>query len=374
MKITHEWSSGECRDRLAMLITCKGQIRALQRLMQGHQRVRDAVRTHGIEPKFHDALGSSQVIKQVQHQLALADSIGARWLCPEDAGFPTALTDSVLICMRGVLPHGPAISVVGTRKPDAYGRTVANALGCALGESSVCVVSGAAAGVDAITQQAALSVGGTTVAVLGTGLLARRHAEVVEMLDRAVQTGGGVISEYLMQAGGAKWTFLERNRLIAELSLATIVVQAPVRSGALNTARHAVQRCKPVYAVPGDIIHPLSGGTNALLADGSARLFSHPRDVADLCKRPELHECVWPARCRDDHPGVVSDGGSQVVLGDRARVLRALKKSPGLRYDELVLKVDKTADSISEVLLELEMLGQVRRCEGDGYRVSEGGM
>lgn len=171
----------------------------------------------------------------------------------------------------------PCVAVVGTRRPTPYGERTARALAAALARAGVCVVSGMAYGIDGAAHRAALEAGGRTAAVLGAGVdtpYPRSH----RALHRDIAECGVVVSEFPPGAPAFPGCFPRRNRIIAGLAAATIVVEAGERSGALITAGCALEAGRPVAAVPGQIDSPQSAGTNQLLRDG-AHVIAAPEDA-----------------------------------------------------------------------------------------------
>ena len=167
----------------------------------------------------------------------------------------------------------PLVSIVGTRDATAYGLRTARALASSLARAGVGVVSGMARGIDAAVHRAALDAGGVTVAVLGTGVdvpYPVGHAE----LHRLISDRGLVLSESGSGTTAHQGSFPKRNRIIAALGLATIVVEAGHKSGALNTAKHALELGRTLAAVPGSIDSPQSAGANHLLRDGAVVIAS----------------------------------------------------------------------------------------------------
>lgn len=176
----------------------------------------------------------------------------------------------------GTLPleRRPSVAIVGSRKPTPYGREVTIALASELARRGVVIISGLALGVDAITHQAALDAGGTTIAVQANGLHKLTPSSNRLLGERIVKQGGAVISEYETGIEARAHQFLERNRIVSGLSDAVIVTEAASRSGTLNTAGHALAQGKYVFAVPGNITSPMSAGCNLLLARGAAPALS----------------------------------------------------------------------------------------------------
>ncbi len=165
----------------------------------------------------------------------------------------------------------PAVAIVGARASSGYGASIARSLGRELAAAGLVVVSGLARGIDAEAHRGALEAGGTTIAVLGCGIdrdYPAAHAE----LARRVADSGLIVSEYAPGVEPAPWRFPARNRIVAGLCAATVVVEARERSGALITADLALEEGREVFAVPGEITSALSAGTNALLKMGCAPL------------------------------------------------------------------------------------------------------
>ena len=163
----------------------------------------------------------------------------------------------------------PAVAVVGARACSGYGRTVARELATEAARAGAVVVSGLARGIDGEAHRGALAAGGATIAVLGCGIDRDYPAAHAELARAIVDTDGLLVSEYEPGIEPAPWRFPARNRIIAGLALATIVVEARERSGALITADFALEDGREVLAVPGEITSALSSGTNALLRQGA---------------------------------------------------------------------------------------------------------
>ena len=200
---------------------------------------------------------------------------GIRILTPNSEEYPSCLFEiaqppAVLYC-RGRLPvfkGVPMIGVVGKREIDAYGGSTAYKLSFELAAAGAVIVSGLALGVDGIAAAAALDAGGSTVAVLGSGIDIA-YPYVHKTLYSEVAEFGTVLSEYPPGTPPHGWHFPQRNRIISALSEAVLVVQADERSGAMITARHALLQGKSLFAVPGNIDNPLSAGCNLLLRGGA---------------------------------------------------------------------------------------------------------
>ena len=172
------------------------------------------------------------------------------------------------------------ISMVGTRKASRYGLRIAHVLSEVLAKSGVTIVSGGALGVDSASHIGALKAGGTTIAVLGCGFGTDYLKENAPMRAAIAKSGGAVVSEFLPFSPASRTTFPVRNRIIAALSIGTVVVEAGERSGSLITARCAIEQGKDVFAVPGDLISTAYTGANKLIKEGAKPVFS-PMDVLE---------------------------------------------------------------------------------------------
>ncbi len=267
---------------------------------------------------------------------------GIRWLARSDPAFPASL-GSIFdppagLFLRGEAPPDlldrPAVAVVGARACSSYGSHVARTFARELAAAGVVVVSGMARGVDGEAHRGALEAGGATVAVLGCGVdrdYPAAHAE----LARRIAATGLVVSEYPPGVEPAPWRFPARNRIVAGLTQATVVVEARERSGALITADLALEEGREVFTVPGEITSALSSGTNALLRLGATAATSS----ADVLEPFGLS------------PPEASPPG---VSPAAARVLERLREGPG-SADELVRALGLGAAAVAAALAELEL-------------------
>jgi DNA processing protein len=238
----------------------------------------------------------------------------------------------------------PAVAVVGARSCSAYGAEVARTLGRELAAAGVVVVSGLARGIDGEAHRGALDAQGPTVAVLGCGIdrdYPRSHAD----LARRIAEAGLMVSEYPPGVEPAPWRFPARNRVIAGLSLATVVVEARERSGALITADFALELGREVFAVPGEITAARSVGTNNLLRQGAAPLLG----VADVL------EALGIERAPPPPPTPVSPAAEAV--------LRVLADEPS-GADEVARASGRASAEVAAVLVELELAGLVSEADG----------
>jgi DNA processing protein len=239
----------------------------------------------------------------------------------------------------------PAVAIVGARACSPYGKQVARMLGRELAAAGVLVVSGLARGVDCEAHRGALEANGHTVAVLGCGI-DRDYPAVHAPLAHTIAERCLLVSEYEPSVEPAPWRFPARNRIIAGLCAATVVVEARERSGALITADFALEEGREVFAVPGEITSRLSEGTNALLRLGATPLTA----AADVL---EALGIAPPEASPPDVGGVA------------ARLLEQLPSS----VDELVRATNLDTSQVAAALAELELAGLA--AENDGiYRAS----
>lgn len=236
-----------------------------------------------------------------------------------------------------------AVAVVGARSCSSYGRSVARSLGRELAAAGLVVVSGMARGIDGEAHRGALEAGGATVAVLGCGIdrdYPAAHAE----LARRISERGLLVSEYEPGVEPAPWRFPARNRIIAGLCRATVLVEARERSGALITADFALEEGREVLAVPGEITSSLSAGTNALLRLGATPV-TRAEDVLELYD-------LAPARAR------------RPELAPTSRALLERLREGALTGDELLRASGLDAQQASAALLELELARAVHLEDG----------
>jgi len=276
---------------------------------------------------------------------------GWRWLVPGEPGFPdglAALSDPPLgVFVRGRLPGGPAAAVVGSRRATAYGRRVARWLGEELAAAGIAVVSGMARGVDAAAHEGALAAGGPTVAVWGTGPDRVYPPEHARLAGR-IAACGALLTEFPPGTPPRPHHFPQRNRLIAGLAAAVVVVEAGRRSGALVTARLALEEGRDVWAVPGSLFADASVGPNALLRAG-ARPLVLPADLVE-----ELVGSTPPPGAGAAPP---ADPVLSAVPADAAAAAEEVARAAGLPVERAVAE-----------LVRPEIEGRVERLPDGRYQ------
>ncbi len=199
-------------------------------------------------------------------------TLGHRLIKKTSAEYPVGLgdlEDPPSLFVEGKVGEMPGVAVVGTRRCTRYGIDLAEAFGVAIARSGWTTVSGLARGIDAAAHRGCLRDGGHAVAVLGSGIDVCYPEENRPILDEILAEGGAVVSEYPPGTPPDRWRFPARNRIIAAMSSAVVVVEAAKTGGALITARLAAEIGRPVFVVPGDVDRPASEGCNLLIRDGA---------------------------------------------------------------------------------------------------------
>lgn len=288
--------------------------------------------------------------RRAEEERARAASLGARLLTLADGDYPKPLLELPLpppvLSVCGALPPGPAVTIVGSRRSELYGLEVARAFARQLAAAGAVVVSGFAQGVDAAAHRGALEAeNGSTVAVLGCGL-GVDYPRGQRRLAQAIAERGAVVSEFPVGTPPARWQFPVRNRILAALAQATVIVRAAPRSGSLVTARFALELGRDIFAVPGRIFEEGSLGPNTLIRDG-AFLLQHPSEILERLDPPLAH-----------HPEVGME---------EDEVLSALTPAEPRSVEELSHLVGWSIDRLLARLLELELEGRVRHQPGSGY-------
>ena len=278
--------------------------------------------------------------------------------------YPSDLLDLELpppvLFVRGRLPDCPALAIVGSRRADPYALEAARLFARELARCGLAIVSGLARGVDAAAHRGALEAeAGSTVAVQACGI-DRTYPAAHARLASDISSHGVVLTEFPIGAAPMPRNFPIRNRLIAALSLGTLVVQAARRSGTLITARLALELGREVYALPGPIFLDRAKGANELLRDG-AIVTLEPRDILESL----------PLAIRDrlqTSPGGITTGPP--VEGFPAKVLGRLSGRAAMAPDELSRELCAPVDTVLAALLELELAGHIRRYPGPLFHLS----
>lgn len=277
-----------------------------------------------------------------------------------DTDYPESLREipdaPVVLYIQGKITaeNHLAIAFVGSRKASLYGMSVASQFSTRLAEMGVTIVSGLARGIDSAAHRGCLKAGGETLAVLGCGLSHIYPPENRDLFEQ-ISRQGAVISEFPMDAPVMPFNFPKRNRIISGLSLGVVVVEAAVKSGALITADFALEQGREVYAVPGKIDNPNSGGVHHLIKQG-ARLITCFEDILEDLKIPfSLH--------LKDNTITKHDSSDHAFNEQERIVLKHIQDTP-VHIDELVGLCGSSISDTASTLFQLELKKAVKQLPG----------
>jgi DNA processing protein len=309
----------------------------------------------GVMPETIERLAAQTAAADPEEELRLAERAGLSVFTTLEEGYPellkTIYDPPLVLYVRGELKPLPAAALVGTRKATAYGLRTAARLARELAASGAAVVSGLARGIDTAAHQAAVDAGGITWAALGTGLNVVYPAENRRLADRIVETGGALLSEFPLDKGPVQANFPRRNRVISGLSLATVVVEGGFESGALITARFALDQGREVLAVPGPVDSPVSRGPNFYIKNGA-----YPAETGE-----DILACFPAERLFGLKPGAApgrSPAGAALkgLSPDALEAYQAIAaEEDGLNADELTLSLGWPVQRAAAALFELEI-------------------
>jgi DNA processing protein len=263
---------------------------------------------HGIGRSTADAVARSRDAAAVEEEIQAAGEYGVRIVCRADPGYPPGLKQipdaPIVLHMKGEYRETDAVAlaIVGTRRCSIYASEQARRFGELLSGAGFTIVSGLARGVDAFAHHGAVDTGGRSIAVLGNGLTEIYPPENLALAEKLLQNGVWV-SELPMKAAVRRENFPSRNRIIAGMTLGTLVIEAPQRSGALITARLASDYNREVFAIPGRLQEPAAEGTNVLIRDGIGKLVTCLEDILD-----ELGEVGKKMRIEEGNEADVAAG------------------------------------------------------------------
>ena len=261
-----------------------------------------------------------------------------------------------LLFVRGQLIHRDdlAVAIVGTRHATTYGLKQAERFGYALARAGITVVSGLARGIDAAAHEGAINAGGRTIAVLGSGL-AQIYPSEHKTLAANVAANGAVISEFRPGAKPRSGMFPQRNRLISGLSLGTLVIEAPDRSGALITARLAGEQNRDVFALSGNVTSRASRGCNQLIRDGATLV----QTVDDILE--QLGPMAEPVSTDD---GQLIRNAAELQLNQLERKVLAAIEESSTSLDQVIANSGVPAHRVIATISVLEIRRLVRRLSG----------
>lgn len=329
------------------------------------QASQDALlRVHGIGLETADAIACWESTVDLSGELRRITQFGCSILTQDDAEYPSNLREiydpPIVLYVKGRLQpqdnHG--IALVGSRQTTSYGLETARRLGYQLGYLGVTMVSGGARGIDTAAHQGTLQAKGRTVCVLGTGLNLVFPPENAELFERIAERGA-VLTQFPFNRPADKQSFPIRNRIVAGMTLGTVVVEANLASGALITAKFATDYGRQVFAVPGRVDSPRSKGCHDLIKKG-AKLCEGPEDILSE------FEYLFPPVNRRPSPAETGTTPELFLPENEQKVIAALIE-PERSVDEIIRTSGLAASTVSVALLSLEMKRLVLRQPGPLY-------
>jgi len=312
----------------------------------------------GVDRRASQQLHQTRLELDLEAALEQVYAAGVHILTWESSGYPSYLKETAnppaVLYVRGkIIPDDDwAVAVVGTRRLTAYGRQVARELVRGLVRNRVTVISGLARGIDTVAHKEALDSGGRTLAVLGCGADIVYPAENRGLAQRIVSGQGALVTDYPLGTLPEAKNFPARNRIISGMSLGVVVVEAGERSGALITAKFALEQDREVFAIPGNINSPASKGPNRLIQQG-AKLVRHVDDVLE-----ELNLTMVP-----EHSAM------QMIMPEtteEAALLGHLSHEP-LHIDDLTRLTELSSGTVSSTLSLMELKGMVQQVGGMSF-------
>lgn len=287
-----------------------------------------------------------------ERELGLLAQYGVQAITWHDPAYPAGLREVYdrppVLYVRGTLTPADdwAVAVVGTRRVTVYGRQVAEEMARGLAANSVTVVSGLARGVDAVAHRAALEAGGRTIGVLACGLDMVYPPEHKRLAEQMIERGA-IVSDYAIGTQPRAEFFPRRNRILSGLSLGVLVVEGDLKSGALITARQALEQNREVFAVPGSIYSPNSRGTNKLIQDGEAKA---TLEVQDVLAELNLSMAAHQIEMTELVPADATETALMKLLGAEPAHIDEIRRESGLPIA-----------TVTSALAMLELKGMVRQ-------------
>ncbi|MGH9344942.1 MAG: DNA-processing protein DprA, partial [Terriglobia bacterium] len=326
----------------------------------------------GLSSRIAQDLFAQKGLEEADKEIQAAATLGVEIVTPSAGDYPPLLWQipdpPLAVYVQGdvaaISRH--AVAMVGTRRPSAYGSSVAHRLASDLALRQLVIVSGLARGVDSASHRGALEAKGQTVAVLGSGIDVIYPRENKKLAE-SVAASGALISEFPLGTAPTPENFPIRNRIISGLSLGVIIVEAAEYSGSLITARLALEQNREVFAVPGNITSPQSFGPNLLIKQG-AKLVDQWMDVIEEFPASVRMQLMPPSDASEQ--SALSSGGTLPLTplnGDEKAVFEALRVDEALFVDAICGNVSIPQPRVLAALLGLEMGGFVRQLPGMNF-------
>jgi len=285
-----------------------------------------------------------------------------------DVEYPSLLKEisstPEMFYLIGELPSDeiPKIAIVGTRKAGIAGRRFAKELARKLTELGVIVVSGLAMGIDTAAHEGAVLAGGKTIAVLANGLDKIYPAQNENLAEKILELGGALISEYPAGTKSFKNNFLERNRIVSGLSIATIVIEAPERSGSIVTARLAAEQGREVFVVPGSIDNPNYRGSHQLIRDGAV-LVSSVEDILE-----DLGDKIPNSKLQITNKSqIINSKTKNITDVNQLLIIKTIREAGGALAIDEIIKITKLEPHIANQSIAFLIIDGIIKETGNGY-------
>lgn len=316
----------------------------------------------GIGADTAEAIANWEKSVDLAGELKRLGEYGCRVVVPIDAEYPASLREiydpPIVLYVKGALSAKDknAVAMVGSRQTTHYGIETARKLAYQLAYVGVTVVSGGARGIDTASHQGALAAKGRTVCVLGTGINTVFPPENKDLFDRIAENGA-VITQFPFNRNGDKQSFAIRNRIVAGMTLGTVVVEADLHSGALITANFATEYGRQVFAVPGRIDSPRSKGCHDLIKKG-AKLCEGAEDILSE------FEYLFPSSNKPPSPGETGVLPALELSENEQKAYDTLRSNDETSIDEVIRKSGLPSSAVSVALLSLEMKRVIKQLPG----------
>lgn len=346
--------SGIGRVRLSQLENCFGS------LEDAWQAGPSDLRRGGLDSRAVQAITTGRTRISLEEEMEKLERSGVKVMSHHDPGYPPRLKEiydypPVLYFRGSLLPEDEwCLAVVGTRRPTVYGRQVTEEIVADLARSKIVIVSGLARGIDTVAHKSALEAGGRTIAVFGCGLDMVYPNENAE-LARRIMEQGALVSEYPLGTRPRAENFPRRNRIMSGLSLGVLVTEASKTSGAMITARLALEQNREVFAIPGSILSPSSSGTNHLIQEGAKLV----QNYTDILEELNLTAVAYQMEMEE----VIPASDTEALL------LRQLSAEP-THIDEVCRNSNLPISQVSSTLAMMELKGLVKQVEAMSYVVA----
>ena len=341
------------------------QLGSAQEIFRNRKHLKEIIT--GVNQKLIDALDDSGAFIKAEEELRFIEDNNIRCLTPEHEDYPSRLRDCedapLLLFTLGNadLNTTRIVSVVGTRKATEYGRRMCNRLISEL--HSICpdvlIVSGLAYGIDAISHKAALDNQCKTVGVLAHGLDMIYPQRNRDMAKRMLQCGG-LVTEFMSETIPLPYNFLRRNRVIAGLADAIVIVESASRGGSLATADMAQSYCRDCFAFPGSVGDIYSEGCNALIRDNKAALITSAKDLVDAMG--------WGVKTQRTDNVIQTELQFELSVQEQLVYDKVKEKAQGIHINTLIIDCNMPYALMTSILFELELKGLVKPFPGSMYK------